>query len=310
MRTTPKLKLAAVAALTALLAPAAFAQASNVQVYGRVDLGLRKVTSEKLAVEPGSGNRLGFKGVEDLGSGLSAFFHMEHRFNADTGASQDPFWTDVSVVGLRGGFGEVKLGRQASPIDMATGGGYEVYDGDTVGASFSRAGAGETKWANSVMYTTPALGPVSLAVGSSLKESTGAEANSYGAALTYLAGPIKASVALQQNHDKSDSVGFGLKYSGTGWRIYGTAARTKDIGGDDGAKQTDLQLSGGFDVGTGELRALFNHSKLDDVKTRKFSVGYFYPLSKRTFLYTDVARQKTDDQKSRNGIDFGMRHDF
>jgi hypothetical protein len=71
---------------------AAQAQAqSNVTIYGLVDAGvvserggaagsLTKVTSGI-----GGQSRLGFKGTEDLGNGLSAIFQLETGFKADDG---------------------------------------------------------------------------------------------------------------------------------------------------------------------------------------------------------------------------------
>ena len=73
-------------ALAVLGSIAGVAQAqSSVTVYGKLDQGLRKVTDQKLKLEQRSNSRLGFKGAEDLGGGLSAIFQFENRFNADDG---------------------------------------------------------------------------------------------------------------------------------------------------------------------------------------------------------------------------------
>jgi len=80
-------------AILASFAGAASAQ-SSVTVYGLLDAG---ITSEiggaagsivKLATGVQSGNRLGFKGTEDLGNGLKANFQIENGFNADTGTAR------------------------------------------------------------------------------------------------------------------------------------------------------------------------------------------------------------------------------
>jgi predicted porin len=109
-----KKSLLALAALTAF-AGAASAQ-SSVTMYGRVDLSMGKNsgTDDAKYLANGSGSRLGLRGTEDLGGGLSALFNIEHRFDADTGAQTNAarFWTGRSIVGLRGGFGQVVLGRE------------------------------------------------------------------------------------------------------------------------------------------------------------------------------------------------------
>ena len=82
-----KKSLIAFAAL-ASIAGAASAQ-SSVTLYGRVDLSVNKPSgSANKGITNGSGSRFGVRGVEDLGGGMSAFFNIEHRFDADTGAQQ------------------------------------------------------------------------------------------------------------------------------------------------------------------------------------------------------------------------------
>lgn len=71
-------------------AGAAVAQ-SNVTVYGIVDVALVResggtASSTKLTSGVEAGSRLGFKGSEDLGGGVSAIFLLENGFQADTGA--------------------------------------------------------------------------------------------------------------------------------------------------------------------------------------------------------------------------------
>ena len=64
-------------------------------------------------VVPGSA----YVGSEDLGNGLKAIFNLEYRARADTGrlANANRFWQGKSWVGLDGGFGTIKLGRQDTP---------------------------------------------------------------------------------------------------------------------------------------------------------------------------------------------------
>jgi hypothetical protein len=82
-------------AIAGLASTAAFAQ-SNVTIYGRMDLGAayrqvvwcfrRRQPTPKVKYEMasgiGSGSRIGFKGVEDLGNGLKAVFQSEFGIDA------------------------------------------------------------------------------------------------------------------------------------------------------------------------------------------------------------------------------------
>lgn len=91
----------------------AFAQ-SSVTIYGTVDAGIVKKTDTTVAESKRDNNKLGFKGVEDLGSGLKALFQLEIRYEPDTGTNESvtrPLFQGQSRVGLQGDFGTVRLGR-------------------------------------------------------------------------------------------------------------------------------------------------------------------------------------------------------
>ena len=103
----------------------ASAQQSNVTVYGIVDAGVQykndgNPAGKTLSLESGqqNGSRLGFKGTEDLGGGLSAIFTLENGFNVDTGTLGQSTPTTQRLFGRQAwvglssnSFGSVKLGR-------------------------------------------------------------------------------------------------------------------------------------------------------------------------------------------------------
>ena len=121
-----KRSLIALAVLGAF-AGAASAQ-SSVTIYGSLDQALSKGnggtapnngangTSKAWQVRQSNGSRLGFRGNEDLGGGLSAQFQIEHRFTPDDGAAANPFWAGRSYVQLTSAAaGSVYLGREYDP---------------------------------------------------------------------------------------------------------------------------------------------------------------------------------------------------
>jgi predicted porin len=69
-------------------------------------------------VAQGARSKLGFKGSEPLGNGLTARFDLEHRFYPDTGGidkKENVFW-DKAVVGITSTtWGDVALGRDYMP---------------------------------------------------------------------------------------------------------------------------------------------------------------------------------------------------
>jgi predicted porin len=102
---------------------------TGLTIYGIVDAAIaydKGVSAEdkswRLQSGQQSGSRLGFRGTEDLGGGLSAVFTLENGFNVDDGtlgqstASVTRLFGRQAWVGLNGGFGSVRLGRQQTPL--------------------------------------------------------------------------------------------------------------------------------------------------------------------------------------------------
>ena len=101
-------------ALAVLGAAAGVAHAqSNVTIYGVVDTGYIKKSGHDVEMGENVNNRLGFRGVEDLGGGMKATFELERRFDLNNGeAKNDKDWDGAANVGLKGdSWGAVRLGR-------------------------------------------------------------------------------------------------------------------------------------------------------------------------------------------------------
>ncbi|MBP0598315.1 porin [Herbaspirillum sp. LeCh32-8] len=106
---------------------AAHAQDSSVTIYGVIDMSLAYTSkvapgnNSRVSLDSGDqmASRIGFKGSENLGGGLSAIFQLETGFNADDGAMATPgtLFDRKSVVGLSGGFGTLTLGRQTDYLE-------------------------------------------------------------------------------------------------------------------------------------------------------------------------------------------------
>ncbi|NIC42353.1 porin [Aquabacterium sp. A08] len=212
-------------ALAALAATGAVMAQSSVTVYGVVDVGVTSVNNSGAGSTDNSGltssnmatNRLGFRGTEDLGGGLKAKFQVETGFNADA-----PGGTTLgdrgAWIGLEGGFGEVRLGREYSTT-FWTGFLYSPFGTGGVGNSFGFAGrslayqiTGQgnadpaatgsqngTYNNNSLTYTTPRIagfmGQVQYVFD---EQATGSGGQSTGVRVNYVQGPLSAEVAFSK----------------------------------------------------------------------------------------------------------------
>ncbi|MBX3620952.1 MAG: porin [Rhizobacter sp.] len=304
-------RCAAAVALT-LMAGAAMAQ--NLSLSGRVDQSVVKSSPGKWELTHGSANRLIFRGNEDLGDGTKAYFYLQHRFYGDTGAprSSSQFWY-YSYVGLQGGFGDLKLGNQASPIDDATSSDYEIFRGDTVASSVSRIAGGQKIWTNGIDYTTPSMAGFRVHVGTGLGEGV-TKTRGQGGSLLYDNKNVSLAVSAQRSPTNVKTVGVGASYKWDALSVMGTWAHSERVTDPKTkaatAEQTDVQLSAGYRIQSGEPRVLYNRSELADVTTRVIGLGYFHYLSKRTALYGAASDTKEESKSSVKAYQVGLRHLF
>src|SRR6185437_8141014 len=114
-----KKKLVAVAVAGVLGAPlAAHAQTANVTLYGRLNIDFEVVSGRQqdgsnphVSRLSSNSSRLGVRGTEPLGGGLSAIFQIEQSITGDTGNSATSgFASRDTFVGFQGGWGTFKMG--------------------------------------------------------------------------------------------------------------------------------------------------------------------------------------------------------
>ena len=319
-------------AVLAAASGAAMAQ-SSVTLFGIVDLGVGlgrgAVDRTGLNSNGYNSNRLGFRGVEDLGGGMKAGFWLEAGMSNDdgqgantnsnnqasgTGAAvngrQGLTFNRRSTVSVGGGWGELRLGRDYTPHFWN----HTVYDpfgtngvGRSQTLSGSVGGPTNVRASNSVTYMW----------GQGFNNASTGGPGFHAMAQTYF-GENPSSVGAT----KKDGSGTSLRVGYNGGPVsvalgYGsTKFNTGNI--------TTTNLGGSYDLGVAKLRAIYNRDKvkggvtgtgylvgatvpmggnyvavaLSQSKTNaagtpkgsKFALGYVHNLSKRTALYATVAR--------------------
>lgn len=232
-----------------------YAQSGSVTLYGIVDTAYEvsntkmetyreaaktttTVKNKKTGLKSGglSGSRVGFRGEEALGNGLSATFNLEMGLNSATGAFASPYkgntgFTRRSVVGLKGGFGHFKLGLDNTAVDnfpMDIQGnirGDAPVTGKAVGAFYVG------KFGGFSVEAFAANNRDSQTNGNGIKVEDNFSEFGYGAGIKYAAGPFSISAAAQQFRGgvvKRDGVtGVETSNSRTRRDEYGVAANYK-----------------------------------------------------------------------------------
>ncbi|WP_295857325.1 porin [uncultured Xylophilus sp.] len=330
--------------LAAASSTASFAQ-SSVTLFGVVDAGIARMSASGAGHSAGlvsggsSSSRLGFRGTEDLGGGLSAGFWLEGALNNDVGAGASQTtgldFARRSTVSLSNTFGELRMGRDYTPIyvNMIA---YDTWGQRGVGTiettGTSRAGVGSyARTSNGVTYFLPKRlggfsGSIQYAFGEQLSTkqavanpagistsagnaSTDKTGDVFGISAGFANGPFAIGVAYTAFIDAvrtsgASSYAADYKVANIGASYDFGFVRTKAFyqsecingrGPIAEVKSDTWALGGAVPLGSaGEIKSQIarfsqNASANDHVK---LSIGYTYPLSKRTALYADVARLK------------------
>ena len=307
-----------VTAIAALGASSTFAQ-NNVTIYGRLNVTAesQKLNNVKTTVLNNNASRIGFRGNEDLGSGLKAGFVLEHGFNVDTGTAGAPFWGRQSEVNLSGGFGMVRLGNFTSEAYFATADYISMHNHDT-GTSSDALYAYLGRSGNKIAYRTPSLGGLTAEASVSAGEGAG-RARNYDVAVNYGAGPLHIGVGYEKAAGNAKQLAVSALYE-AGPLIFGAMVQRDTDGWGAGlGNRTNVRGSVAYIFGTNELHLNVGksgeYSKFKGSDATQASVGYNYNLSKRTKVYGYVT--KTDDEKRVYGfggdyssVAAGVRHNF
>ncbi|WP_367066140.1 porin [Oryzisolibacter sp. LB2S] len=336
-------------ALAVLAASGAAMAQSSVTLFGVVDAGVTYVDGANNWSGLTSGNqltsRIGFRGTEDLGGGLKANFWLEAGLNLDNGDGNSGYSASTdgtsfafkrrSTVGLQGGFGEVRLGRELTAAYNAVAR-YDVFGSVGLGASqlWGNGGNGDAgtvnngarttdqRVSNAVTYVSPNFAGFKVGVNYGFGEEAGknSQRRYMGLGVTYDNGPLSLGLSGEQlsREDSITSAGditawsLGGSYDlGVVKLLAGYRQSTVDnfafatTGAD--AKRRGYMLAVTAPVGPGLVKASYNRYQdkqtgLADAKADHFAVGYVYSLSKRTSVYGTYAYLKNKNNGNRFSI--------
>jgi len=321
-------------AVLGTMAGVASAQTS-ITIYGTIDGGVRHVTNAGAGTQSNttmsSGgtynqNRLGFKGVEDLGGGLNAHFNLEAGWNSGTGAGDATgLFQRTASVGLGGAWGSLDLGRQYS-VNFQTIGAYDPfiykYTGivplASQGGLINDAGAvgGLTRLSNDIKYTGT-FGGVTVRAEYALGEQAGSTSSNATQAIgvSYAGGPFSVGGAYTQGKRNTTALGGAGQQDLKNWTVggaymtgpfrvavgYADAKQDTGVGGAQ-LRAKDWWIGGHMYVtpaaaitagyyetkGAAAISAANGFVGNNDAKRKLFIVGATYALSKRTNFYADI----------------------
>lgn len=352
----------ATAVAAAILSASAMAQ-SSVTLYGQADMyvgAVKDVGGAGRAWGANSGGMQtsywGIKGTEDLGGGTKAIFDLNGFFRTDTGKSGrfdgDSMFSRNAYVGLQNQqLGTIKLGRNTTPYFVSTILFNPLIDSyvfsptifhtyltsptNPIPGTLNDPGIiGDSGWNNSVLYSTPAYGGLTLDLIYAFGELPGKSGeNKWGANAMYFNGPLGATLAYQQvrfnltpvgdslipaGFDRQDAILGGLSYDFQIAKMFlqGQYIKTRINGAGNGGdlKHANGQLGVSVPVGAGSVLVSYVYGKVwngvQDFKRNTAALAYDYNLSKRTDVYAAYYYDKRTDLEHGDTFGVGVRHKF
>ena len=199
----------------ALLCGATASASDSVAFYGVMDVGLSvdqggvAGTSTRVTSGMATQSRWGFRGVEDLGQGMSAFFVIEGGIHADNGTStqNNTLFGRTTIVGLRGRYGAVSAGLQDTPLFTTLNVVVDPLRNGIVRSNNLMPPTG-FRAPNSVLYRSPEIAGFSGDLMYSAGEVAGDEAagRAFGGSFGYSGGPLAARIAYHRKNNDSATV--------------------------------------------------------------------------------------------------------
>lgn len=311
-------------AIAGLASTAAFADSSNVTMYGIVDAALINVSasgqnSQTQVLSGGlSTSRIGVKGVEDLGNGLKVVANLEYAL--DTQSSSGILTARQQMLALAGSFGTVATGYlQTTGYDWA--GKYDVASGSTVSplqnltkfdGNLIGAVAGAARAPRAVAYISPNMSGFSFAYNHAWLATNLGTASTTDSQITadllsgsYDNGPVSVGLVFARTHAPSLlSTAEQKEWALGGSYDFGVAkvmATYQDMSynGAGAAGNAIKTWSLGAAIPAGPGTVIASYAKDDDGRAasmdgKGYTLGYLYPLSKRSTVYAAYSHTSQD----------------
>ena len=327
-------KILVMAVAAAIAAPLAFADTT---IYGKADMAFAVTDNGNVSTNQVSSQvtKLGFKGAEDLGDGLSAIWQIEQQIDIDnstaSASSKNYFASRNSFAGLKGSnWGTVLMGRNDSPYKIATRNldvfADQIPDNRSImgGATPNKGAYNDDRPGDVISYMTPSMNGLSAAVAYEAgAEAAAASGDTKGSAWSlagmYNVDPLYAALAYHKFTFGSAGTGTLAAPSGvsandtlTAWKIGGGYKMdmlqlnavyekiTSSISGADPDNRSDFYLAGVYTFGNDDLKLTYtkagNSNGVSDTGASQASIGYDHNLSKATSLYAQYSKISNDNK--------------
>jgi predicted porin len=255
--------------------------------------------------EGNSTSRVGIKGSTDVGSGLKANFKLETNGITSSGDIPSPFFARQAWLGISGGFGEVRLGRQDS-VAFQTMIPYDFNGASNGVSSLGYAAVGPWlpgRQSRSLQYISPSLGGATVQLGFVPEGNVTGGKNTFSVGATYAAGPLSVSATYE-----SKRVEGGSNFASVAGSFDFGLAKVM-LGYADGAEGVK-GVSVGFTAPLGPVNVGALYGKNSDTKGVAYEVFVNAEVLKGTYAYAEIGKSDAKTGIKGTGFAVGVIYTF
>lgn len=299
------LPFAAAGMLLTLGSQAALAQ-SSVTMYGLLDLSLDLThsgsqTTWRMLSGAQTGSRWGIRGSEDIGGGNHVNFVLEDGFNLANGAASDSTaaFNRQAWIGLSGRWGEVRIGRQNSPLYVPLEGKFDATGVSTIAGGYNSFATLSVRTSNAIFYQAPSVAGLTVNALVGLRDATTTPSsgiNNYQFTAIYRHGPGEFDAGWQSVANSTNTATLRALFVGGSWDFgpivaYGGFHNARES---DGSEDRDVwTVSGAYKLDPFTTAALV-YTQLNDRTAAGHNAGHVgvmlsHWFSKRTWIYASGA---------------------
>ncbi|WP_429273350.1 porin [Paraburkholderia sp. EB58] len=273
---------------------------SSVTLYGLIDTSI-EITNPGSSWTPRldsgafRGSRVGLRGEEQIGSDTRILFDLENGFNSADGAlaTSGTLFNRQAWIGVGAPWGEVRLGRQYSPIYIPFKGELDAFGAGTIASGLNNLSKITPYTNNGLAYLSPDLHGFTTTLMVALPNSgNGNGLSGNYETFAYRNGPFHISYAHQQT---TGATGLRANLGGVSYVLGKTTAFVSFFNGDGGSPRyhdDGMSVSARYAV-SAHFRASLGYTYMRDQSggdnnVDQFSAACEYDLSARLMLYASA----------------------
>ncbi len=287
--------------------------AADIEIYGRADVSLQKSDEGEGSFTEVKSNasRIGFKGTHQLNDDLEVVYKAEFQVDLDGDSDKGDSITDRNqYVGLKGGFGEVLLGKNDTMLKQSQG---KVDLFSDLNGDIKNLWKGENRMADTVSYKSPKFNNFSVGLTYIAEDSVDAE-DATSIAVFYGDKKLKKSKVYASIAMDSEVKGYDVVRATVQGKVsditLGAIYHTQEkVNGD--AEMDGFLLSAKYKMDKVTLKGQYQTADYDGGDSLSgATVGVDYSLAKSTKLYAFYTTFDMDTGADEDYLAAGIQYKF